>query len=326
MRSEACRATPGLVKMAIRGLGTSFHMAARLRHGRHLLAGFIALWMLACSSSTTPDAVPAAAPAMPAPHGAATPAAAVTDLIADLRRNALADLPRTALPPALYARVEAGWRAGRSRWPLTELPLDDSIPGLLHALTQPDAERKLQARFRQQLSGQTRALQEAARGLGLWGRQYLAREGQYNAQQRRHYVQLVDAVSSWAAQAPLGDPERGRDSVHLLVNGAARGAPAGADDFSRMGMDASLKGLVPLYLAGKQMLGRYGLGVDAALASVRADTVEIRGDTATVRVKYLLAGREIETVMDVVRRDGRWYLADYLAAAEASLADGADRP
>lgn len=302
-------------------------MASCMQHGRQIVAATFALLLLACAPSTPSGNTAPAASNLPAPHGAATPDAAVTDLIADLRRNALADIPRTALPPALHARVEAGWREGRSRWPLTELPLDESIPGMLKALTQPDAERKLQARFRSQLSGQTRALQEAARGLGLWGKQYLGREGQYNAQQREHYVQLIDALSGWAAQAPLGDAERGRQAVHLLANGGARsGLKGGADDFGQLGMEASLKALVPVYIAIKQMLGLYGLGVDATLASVRAETVETKGDEARVKVTYELDGRKIETVMQAQRVDGRWYLADYLKAAEASLGNGDGKP
>lgn len=287
-----------------------------------LLAGLL---LLACSP--TPSTAPlAGTPDAVAPHGAATPAGAIQDPIAHLRRNALADVARSTLPPALHARVEAGWRAGDSRWPLSELPLDDSIPGMLQALTAKDAERKLQARHRQQLTGQTRALQEAARGLGLFGKQYLAREGQYNAQQRQHYVALIEAVSDWAQHAPLGDPGRGRESIHLLVTGAARTGLHGNEDFSRLGMDASLKALVPLYIAAKQMLALYGLGVDAALASVRAETVKVEGDRALVKVRYSVAEDDIETVVDAVRVDGRWYLADYLKAAEASLGAPAAAP
>lgn len=283
------------------------------------LAGLLAgLLMLGCSPA--PSTAPAAGkPHAAAPHGAATPAGAIQDPIAHLRHNALADVARSTLPPALHARVEAGWRSGDARWPLSELPLDDSLPGLLQALTEKDAERTLQARHRQQLAGQTRALQEAARGLGLFGKQYLAREGEYNAQQRQHYVQLIEAVSDWAQHAPLGDPARGRESVHLLVAGAGRTGLHGNEDFTRLGMDASLKALVPLYIAAKQVLGLYGLGVDAALASVRAETVKQAGDRASVRVRYTLADDDIETVVEAVKVEGRWYLTDYLKAAEASL-------
>ena len=44
------------------------------------------------------------------------------------------------------------------------------------------------------------------------------------------------------------------------------------------------------------------------------------GDTATVRIHYPLAEREIDTVVSLTRRDGRWYLTDYLRHADAVLA------
>ncbi len=310
-----------MVKMLKKGLPTLMHMPPSIRHGWRILAGTLlgGLLLAACSPANNPGT--ATTPGMPAPaaHGAATPAEAVTDLIAHLRRNALADVARTALPAPLHAQVEAGWKAGKSRWPLSELPFDENLPGLLKALTAEDAERKLNARFKQQLSGQTKALQDAARGLGLFGKQYLGREGHYNAQQRQHYVQLIDALSSWAQTAPLGDPARGKESIHLLVNGAKRTGLHGDEDLTRLGMDASLKALVPLYIAGKQVFGLYGLGVDATLASVRAETVKIEGDRADVRVRYTLADTDIDTVMKAVKVNGRWYLANYLEDAEASL-------
>ena len=40
---------------------------------------------------------------------------------------------------------------------------------------------------------------------------------------------------------------------------------------------------------------------------------------ADVRVRYSLADKDIDTVMKAVKVDGRWYLADYLEDAEASL-------
>lgn len=296
-------------------------MPPAFRRGWRVLLGLAAVALLiACSPRQAPNPSATTAAPTPVPHGAATPAAAVSDLIAHLRRNALADVARTALPAPLHAQVEAGWRAGQSRWPLSELPLDDSLPGMLKALSAKDAERTLNARFKQQLSGQTRALQDAARGLGLFGQQYLGREGLFNAQQRQHYLQLVEALAGWAGGASLGDPARGKEAIHLLVNGAGRSGLRGDEDLTRLGMSAGLKALAPLYIAAKQALGLYGLGVDAALASVRADTIKVEGDRAEVRVRYTLAGREIETVMEAVRVQGRWYLADYLAAAEASLA------
>lgn len=276
--------------------------------------------LLACS----PDPVPDAGSPLPVVRaGAATPAEAVSGLLDHLRHNDLAGMAEAALPADLHAELDAAWRRGDSRWPLTELPLDDNIPKLLSALSQPQAETKLNVVFTRQMSGQTRALQEAARGLGVFGKEYLGREGDYNADQRQHYTQLIDASAGWAAQAPLGDPGRGKQSIGLLVKGAERSGIGGDEDFNQLGMSESLKALTPLYIAIKQMLGLYGLGVDATLAGVKIETVEQDGDQARVQVKYELAERPIQTVMQAVRINGRWYLADHLDAARDSLGEPA---
>ena len=47
--------------------------------------------------------------------------------------------------------------------------------------------------------------------------------------------------------------------------------------------------------------------------------MKIDGDRADVRVRYTLADKDIDTVMQAVRVDGRWYLANYLEDAAASL-------
>lgn len=294
------------------------------RFHRHYWQGFALFLVCGLLQACSPCAVFSGAkddkPEPAAAHGADSPSASVTDLIAHLRQDDLPGLARSALPAELHAEVEAAWKDGRSRWPLTELPLDERIPKMLGALTEAGAEQKLQQSFRQQLSGQTRAMQDAARGLGVFGKEYLGREGHYNLSQRQHYTQLIDVFSSWAAGAPLGEAGRGRQSIGLLVKAAEQGGIKSDEDFSRLGLAASLEGLTPLYAAMKQVLNLYGLDVDATLASVRVETVSENGDEAELRVSYELAGRPVKTVMQAARVDGRWYLADYLQAARASLA------
>ncbi|PJK05228.1 hypothetical protein CO610_11115 [Lysobacteraceae bacterium NML95-0200] len=293
------------------------------RFHRHYWQGFALFLVCGLLQACSPCAVFSGAkddkPEPAAAHGADSPSAAVTDLIAHLRDDDLPGLARSALPAELHTEVEAAWKDERSRWPLTELPLDDSIPKVLAALTQANAEQTLQQSFRQQLSGQTRAMQDAARGLGVFGKEYLGREGHYNLSQRQHYTQLIDVFSSWAASAPLGEAGRGRQSIGLLVKAAEQGGIKSDEDFSRLGLAASLEGLTPLYVAIKQILELYGLDVNQTLASVRVETVSENGDEAELRVSYELAGRPVKTVMQAVRVQGRWYLADYLQAARASL-------
>ena len=117
------------------------------------------------------------APASVADTTVSEPADAIQRLARHLHDNDLVGFARDAVPPAEYAGLETAWREGRSRWPLTELPLDDKLVPMLAALAAPDAEKTLQSRFDRQIARPDRDLTEAARTLGLFGVPYVTNAG-----------------------------------------------------------------------------------------------------------------------------------------------------
>lgn len=254
-----------------------------------------------------------APPADPVPT---LPAQAVTQLVADLRRNDLAAYARHAVPPQLHARLETAWREGRTVWPLTELPLDDRFPSFIAALAAQDAERSLVATYRRQFAGADKELHSAAKTMGLFAIQYVRSEAGYSDTERDHHAQLIAAMSAWAQAAPLGDSARARVAIPQLVSAARATGLAAPDAFARTGMDRSLRRLGPFVERLKQVVNGYGLDLDAALASVQTSLAEQTGDTARVRVRYELAGEAVDAYVLVERRDGRWYLSDVLRHAE----------
>lgn len=253
------------------------------------------------------------------------PAQAVTQLVSDLRRNDLAGYARHAVPPELHQRLEQAWSQGRTVWPLTELPLDDRFPSFISALAEQDAERKLVATYRRQFAGADAELQSAAKTLGLFASQYVRSEPGYSETERDHHAQLIEALSGWAQTAPLGDSRRAREAIPQLVSAARATGLAGPDGFAKAGMDRSLRRLGPFVERLKQVLGDYGLGLDAALDSVDASLAEQTGDTARVRVRYQLAGQPVDAYVLVERIDGRWYLSDVLRHARAET-EAASKP
>ena len=256
----------------------------------------------------------------PAPTpGGERPAQAVQLLAARLRADDPAGFATVALPPTLHARVAAAWASGRSRWPLEELPLDERLPTLLATLSAPAAATGLQADFDRQFAHAGRELHSAAASLGLFGMEYLRNEGDYSDAEREHYIQAVQALSRWGAAAPLDDRQRARALIATLTT-AARGTGIDSeDDFGRLGMHESLARLGPFLGAFKRALRPYGLDFDATLGSVQADLLEQTGDTARVRLRYRLGSDVVDAVVPMRRVDGRWYVADFLRDAEASL-------
>ncbi|QIL19524.1 hypothetical protein [Thermomonas sp. HDW16] len=258
----------------------------------------------------------------------AKPAGKPVDAINVLRDRLLArdglGFARLAVPPALHAQLVDGWRTGRTRWPLDELPLDAKIPKMLEFLQEKNAESKLMATFRRQFAGADRDIDEAIRTLVQFGGEYVQKEASYTPEEREHVSQSLAALGSWALAAPLSDPRRAQPFFAALVGAAQRSGidgKAGNAAFATLGMDASLNRLSPFIATLlAQLRTQYGLDTDAALRGMEARLLEQTGDTARLRLRYTLAGTEIDAIVPAVRIDGYWYLADFVRRAEASLA------
>lgn len=256
----------------------------------------------------------------PVPAGDTSPVQAMAQLVDDLRRNDLAAYARHAVPPALYARLQSAWADGRTLWPLTELPLDARLQGLLDALAAPGSEQQLLAAYQRQFAGAHGELRAAATTLGLFATQYVNHTPTYSEPERDHYGQLIAALSRWGRRAPLGEPAYARENVPRLALAARATGLAGAGGLHQAGMERSLQRLGPFSRVIEQVLGDYGLDFDAALADMRIDLAEQTGDRARVRLRYALAGQTIDAVVLLERQGGHWYLSDLLRRAEAAAA------
>lgn len=257
---------------------------------------------------------------------ASEPAAAVRDLVGYLQRDDLAGFARAAVPPADYAALETAWREDRSRWPLTELPLEDRLVPMLKALSAPNAETRLKRDFDRQFARQDADLRDAARTLGTFGTQYVKNEGTYTPTQRQHYTQVIGALSAWAQDAPLGDPALAKNTIQALSAAARKTGIASEADLRAAGMEQSLRRLSPFFAETKRAFARYGLPLESTVADLRTGLVQQEGDTATVRIHYPLGDREIDSQVSLERRDGRWYFSDFLREAERARASAPPPP
>lgn len=286
-------------------------MPIRLR--RAVLPALMLVVALLAGCKAAEDAPPRLQPA-------ATPEAAVRRLLDDLRRDDLAAYAVHAVPPDLYARTDAAWRAGRSRWPVSELPLSEQMPRAIDRLSTPGAETALRATYRKQFAGADDEVRTAVRTLGLFSRQYLVREADIPRDELSHRLQVLDAVVDWASRAPLADASRVEPLIPALA-GAARGTrlAGGEAAWSNAGMHRSLVRLRPLLRQAKHSLAALGLDVDAALDGARIETISHTGDRARMRLRYPLAGRQIIAELDLQRRAEGWFLLDSMRHAQAAL-------
>lgn len=283
-----------------------------------------ALCLAACRRSDDP----ASASGAGTPQPAARPVDAVLVLRDRLLARDGAGFAQVAVPPALYAELQAGWARGATRWPLDELPLDAHIPRMLAALQAPHADKALMATFRRQFANADADIDQAIRALMVFGSEYVQSAPEYDANARDHIAQAIAAIGAWALAAPLSDPARAQRFFSVLSAAAVRSGIDGASGdaaFARLGMTQSLNRLSPFFATLlAQLRLHYGLDLDAALRSVHVSLLQQTGDSAQLRLQYTLAGTRIDALLPVVRIDGHWYLADYVRRARQSL--HADEP
>lgn len=275
------------------------------------------LLALAACQPASPPTPPTAGPVA---HGAPDPVQAVTVPTALLRANDYAGFARASVPAPLHAQLEAAWRQGRTRWPLSELPFHTRLPQVLAAFAGAGAETRLQRAFDRQFAGADRELHSAADALGVFGSEYLRTGQEFSDAERHHYSQLVQAAAHWARGAPLGDKRRAHVAIVRMAVAARDSGLAETDAFARHGMDESLRRVGPVLGAVRVTLKDYGLDLGASLAAMQVELVEQDGDSARVRMRYPLGTDSIDATVPVVRVDDRWYLADFLQHARAAAA------
>jgi hypothetical protein len=289
-----------------------------------LLASLLCLGLPACERDASPGGTAIGVATRQVPQAAQKPADAVNVLRDRLLVRDGVGFARLAVPPALHAQLVEGWRQGRTRWPLDELPLDAKLPKMIASLQEKNEESKLMATFRRQFAGADRDIDDAIRTLVQFGGGYVQKEADYSPEEREHTTQALTALGSWALAAPLSDPEHAQPFFAALTAAAQRSGidgKAGNKAYAALGMEASLNRLSPFIATLlAQLRTQYGLDVDAALRGMEVRLLEQTGDNARLRLRYTLAGREIDAIVPAVRIDGHWYLADFVRRAEASLA------
>jgi len=245
------------------------------------------------------------------------PAATVRHLATQLRQYDLAGFARDAVPAQDYQTFAAGWAAGASRWPLSELPLPERLVPMLAALSANDAERQLGIDYDRNLAGQVTDLRNAAQTLGLFIGQYVRSQGEFTPDQRAHFGQVVPALTAWAQSAPLADAPRAHTALRTLVPAARATGIDSEADLTEAGMAGALTRLDPFFAALGGVLADYGLSLDDSLAKLEVGEVTQEGDLAKVAVTYPLAGKPIQLTVTLRRQDGHWYVAHYMDQAAA---------
>lgn len=270
---------------------------------RVALAVILAVTLVGCGKKDSAE-IPAALEAL-------TPALAVEQSAALLRGNDLAGLFAHMLPSAELEQVKAHWRDGQE---MPDAEQREQFAQMMARLNSPQAEELLWEQIEPQLQrydaqyrAQLPVFVEMGRG---WLRAMLEESKDSSDAEKRHAMEVVDALAEWLRNTHFGDRDLMREAINITVATARELDLHDLDEVRALAFDASLDKAGQVFAAVKQVLALYGLSVDRMLDSVDADTISESGDHAVVQVEYRLLDVPLTHELNMERIDGRWYSVD----------------
>lgn len=270
---------------------------------RIALAGLFAVTLIGCGKKDSED--------IPAELEAITPALAVEQSAALLRADDIGGLFVHMLPPDELEQVKTHWREGQE---IPDAEQREQFAQMMAQLNSPQAEELLWQqiepqlrRYNEQYRAQLPVFVEMGRG---WLRAMMAESEDATEAEKRHAMEVVDALAEWLRNTPFGDHELMRETIGIVVSTARDLDLHDLEQVRALEFDESMEKASQVFAASKQVLDLYGLSIDRMLDSVQASTVSEDGDRAQVRVDYRLLDVPLTHEMTMERIDGRWYSVD----------------
>jgi hypothetical protein len=299
---------------------------------RSALLVLLAAVAAGCNSPQTADATAAGAkPAAVATAPArAAPDASIMASVHALRANNIAALVANALPPPALAKFKADWSRDMNDEPVTDEERA-KFSEQMTKLTAPGAEDKLFAELEPQLKQFEQQSAQQMPMLIAMGQGFVQSAIQQSKdlteEQKKQAVGLVDATAKWAQTAKFTDPGLARQAIGVLCRTAREVNLKSLDEMRAMSYDQGMQKAGLVLASLKQVLQLYGLSLDNALDSVKAQTVSTSGDTAKVKVSYVAFGQPFSTENELTRVGNGWYskqaLEEWNKAEQREAADAA---
>jgi len=281
-------------------------------HTKYVRGGLLlalAAFAVGCNQQQPPaqSAAPAATP--PAVVVAPGPDAAIMASVRALRANNVAALLDSALPPAELAKLKADWAKEMNKDPITD---EDrrNFSEHMAKLTAPGAEEKMYAEIEPQLKQFEQSSAQQMPMMIAMGQGFIQSAIQQNKEltepQKLQTLALIDATAKWAQTAKFTDPALAKQGIAVICKTARDLNIKTLDEARALNYDQAMQ-KAGIFVAGlKQLLSLYGLSMDKALDSVKAETVATTGDSAKVKVSYTAFDQPFTTESDLVKVDNKW--------------------
>jgi len=269
-----------------------------------------------------PAASAPAAPVVVAP--AATPDQAILASVRALRANDINAFLTASVPAPEVAKMKADWAKHMTEKPVTD---DDrkKFAEQMTKLTAPGAEDKLYAEIEPQLKkfDQESAAQMPmliAMGQGFV-QSSIQQSKDLTEEQKKQSAALVVAAGTWAQNVKFTDPALVKASIAAICKTARDLNLKSLDEVRALSYDQGML-KAGIALGGvKQILDVYGLKLDQALDSIKAETLSSTADTAKVKVSYTAFDQPFSTESELVKLDGKWYGKQAIEKWQKKLAE-----
>ncbi|MCG6118743.1 MAG: hypothetical protein MEQ07_11220 [Aquimonas sp.] len=274
-------------------------------------AGLLTLGLAACGPKDGPAE---------AARDTASPDSAIKAASEALRSNDLHQFLRLSLPEARYQQLREAYEKRERTAPDGEEAAE--FAAMMAKLTAPEAEKTLMAELEPALiQFETEMAPQMPMMIGM-GRGFAAQAIQQNTDmsddQKLQATQVIDAMGNWLSGVQLADRDLASSAISKAVASARTLDIKDMQQLEALDFDQMMEKAGVAFGGVKEVLGVYGLDIDAVLASTRTELVSQEGDNARLKVSYTLFGQTISAEQDMVREQDRWYSKEGMTAlAEA---------
>ncbi len=232
-----------------------------------------------------------------------TPQGAFMANLNAMKNNDLKALMLANMTPEEYEQVKAEWAKKKTTFSEADKA---QFAATMQMLTSPDAEERIMAMVEPQLQ-QVQAM--------LPMMLMMANEDMINQkisqapipdEQKESAKAVALAVVDWAKGADLGNPEKARQAVAVIVGTARDLGIKSLDDVEKLSFDDALATGGKVLGGSKQALKVYGIDLDGMMDSVKIKDVKQNGDMADMVVAFKFLGKPLEQKMKMVKKNGRW--------------------
>jgi len=233
-----------------------------------------------------------------------SPDGAVMALVEALRANDLQGFVRRSMSDAEYAEARREWDAARAG----KVAMDDreEINAALAALHDDALVDEMMAEIGPALEAARPNLPLMLMAAQTMGHASISANERLTESQRNAANELLAALGKWAGGKDLANPELARTALTNWVSDARKIKLRSVSELQALEFEEMVERAGILFAATADMLKVYGFMLDDVYASVQAEVLRQQGDTALVRVNFMVLDTNQQFDVVLVRENGRW--------------------